>query len=492
MFTDPVITNSFVADGIVPDSYGYRTLLEHRARLFSVPHTPHGSLPPPGDHMDIITPAGTTSDTVRRSEPHPLSSPQAPDIRDGENALRTLANALDLSALGPLHPAFFAMMRVVPPPYTRRSADAVRRQRQREEISKPSLIDRVLRPLRTALLGGDIIRETEPVLLAWHWADDLLAIATGSEFDRVCAFHFGRQDWELAGERHHALVDMRCISFRPYAGRVLAIGGRKGLALLDRQVLVALPFRGHTDIRSLDWSPDGLLLASASASDNSVRLWDIATRTSRYVGTGAFVRFNPDPDAQLLFVADGAGLNFRLWNLRTWTSERWGSLSGPVVSASWIANGTTLLFSTLGQSCIHVLSLSRDKGADTAVTNVEMTVLPREGPGGTPILMEIDPSGERLAVVYEVPPGESPDIETNPVVRDDPHRRFAVALFATQFYPTFNMTPVGYIGGPGDCGPPVAIKFKPQPVGSAGATLACMWRSGQITFTHLFFTASRK
>lgn len=491
MFTDPVITNPFVADGIIPDKYGLRTLLEYRARLFSVPHTPRGTAPPPGDHMDIITAVGTTPDTSRKTELHPWSSPQAPDARDGEDALSALTKTLDLTTLGPLHPAFFAVMRVVPPPYIRRSADAERRKRQCEEHAPSSFVDRVLRMARAVVVGADIMREAEPMLLTWHWADDLLAVATGSELDRVCAFHFSKNDWELAGERHHSLIDMRCIAFRPYAGRALAIGGRRGLTLLDRRDLQTLHVRGHTHIHSLDWSPDGLLLASASSVDGSVRLWDVGTRTSRHVSAGALVRFNPDPDAQILFVADGAGLNFRLWNLRTWTSERWGSLSGPVVAATWTADGTALLFSTLGQSCIHVLSLSRDKGSDAAITNSQLTVLPREGPGGTPILIEVDPTSERLAVVYEVPGDESPGIETNPVVREDLHRRFAVAIYATQFHPTFSMVPIGYVGGPLDSGPPVAIKFKPVPIGAAGASLTCMWRSGQITFSHFFFNAAR-
>lgn len=542
MFADPVVTNPFVADGIVPEKYGNRTLLEYRARLFSVRPSSRTAPTPPGDHMDIITPAGSTPDAVRRSEPHPLSAPRAPDIREGEDALHALATSLDLTSLGPLHPSFYGIMRVVPPAYKRRSAIALRQYELKREgrhenddynyhetdntnPSNPSaatttpaaaagvttlstlkstitpllldflrfvrltLFSNLFRPLGL-VRSADKGREPEPSLLSWHWEDDLLAVVTGSDLDRICAFHFKTGEWELAGDRHVSLSNMQCVAFRPFAGRVVALGGRHGVTLLERQTLHKL--EGQTDICSLDWSPDGLWLAAASAADGRVKVWDVSTRTCRDLGKGALVKFNPNKDMRLLLVADGTGQTFYIWNLRTWARERWGSLSGPVVAATWTPDGSTLLFSTLGLSCIHILSLSSDRHSDSTITNYEMTALPREGPGGTPILLELDPTSERLAVIYEVPAEETPDIESSPLVRDDPHRRFAVALYATQFRPSFNITPIGYISGPIESGPPVAIKFKPVAVGTAGATLACMWRSGQITFTHLFFNPSRK
>lgn len=369
------------------------------------------------------------------------------------------------------------------------------------------------------LLGRHSVnRATEPSLLSWHWADEILAISTGHNLDKLCAFQFGKNQWEISGQPHRNLTHLTCIAFRPYAGRTLALGGKFGAFLLERQNLIPLVSTpldaSHANISCLDWSPEGHWLATASGDNQSVRVWDIATRTYRTLRyKGSFVKFNPNPTTHLLFVADAAGSNFRLWDLRNWKAERWGSLAGPVVSAAWSPDGSTLLFSTQNASCIHVLTLSNPsyqppasaahrslidnlnntiKGRETAITKVEMTVLPREGPGGSPIAMELDPTGERLAVIYEVPEDESPNIESNPTVKDDPHRRFSVALYATQFIPAFTMTPIGYINGPENAGPPVAIKFKPQPVGAAGATLACMWRSGQITFSHLFFNPSRR
>lgn len=589
MFTDPVITNPFVADGIIPETYGYRTVLEYRARLFCVAPSDSSSSTLHGDDMDIITPTGEpitpaptnpdapiVSETGSYHDDNVRSTPLAPDVREGERALRALANSLDLTALGPLHPTFYAIMRVVPPPFVRRSAVSAHRHRQQQyqwhhqqeqTLNDPNNNDsitntnnnnndnsadvvslsatsttlvattmlKLMQSFRTArsiflsliknetassvlrrimTLGGDgsnLYRDAEPSLLSWHWADDLLAISTGVDLDRICAFHFQSNDWSISGDRHNSLIDIRCLQFRPFAGRVLALGGRHGVHLLDRQDLISLNNNtdsSHIDICSLDWSPDGQWLASASAADGSIRIWDIATLQSRTLPySGAIVKFNPNRDAMMLFVADAAGTNFRLWDLRTWKTERWGSLSGPVIAATWSFDGSTLLFSTQNANCIHTLSLARPdnqavssgKGGigsfgagDASITHVEMTVLPREGPGGTPILLELDPTGERLAVVYEVPEEESPDIETSPHVRNDPHRRFAVALFSTQFIPSFIMAPIGYVSGPAGAGPPVAVKFKPQPVGEAGATLACMWRSGQITFTHLFFNAPRK
>lgn len=505
MFSDPVFANAFVADGVVPDSYGMRTIVEYRARLYAVPCN-SSSQSASEDRMDIITPSTQTPPMHRHPDGRPKSLPQAPDPQEGEQALRNLTQQLDLSAMGPLNPSLYAVLRVFPPHYARHSALAATRQHHATDNqntpTSPALA--LLNTLRNALPGTAAPgRDTELSLLSWHWADDLLAIATGTELDRLCAYHFGNAKWEMMGDRHRHFYAIRCLAFRPFAGRVLALGSRRGLALLHGQNVDILSPSSHTDILSLDWSPDGQLIASASAADGLVLLTDVATRISKVVSPGSFVCFCPARDTQTLFIADAAAVNFRIWDCRTWTCERWGSLSGPVVAATWSSDGSTLLFSTDGQGCIHVLSVGTDragagagggpagKNSDSTIAHVEMTTLPREGPGGTPVLLELDPTGERLAVAYEVPEEDvtAPD-NTAAFSGADPHRRFAVALYATQLRPCFAITPIGYVSGSAGSGPAVALKFKPRPVGAAGAMLSCMWRSGEVTFTHLFFNAS--
>lgn len=492
MFTDPVFTNAFVADGIIPEAYGRRTLVEYRSRLYTVPTNNHFSRSPSSDHMDIITPSNQHPDILRVPDSLQSDPPKAPDPEQGENSLRTLAKALDLSSMGSLNPSMYAVMRVAPPLYARKCSLA-EQLAQDEAACQKGYLQFIFSTLRNVVLGGEPKLDPELSLLSWHWADDILAVVSGLELDRIYAYHFAKSEWELTGERHHSLFDIRAVAFRPFAGRVLAIGCRRGVALLDGQDLTILPCPGHTSVQSIDWSPDGQLLASASSFDRSVRLWDIATRIRMRLGTGSFVSFCPDRHRRILFVADAAAVNFKVWDCRTWHCERWGSLSGPVVAATWSADGNTLLFSTQGQSCIHVLTLGNgDKGMESTITHVEMTSVPREGPGGTAILLELDPTGERLAVVYEVPADEYPGIEHNAVVKEDVHRRFAIALYATQLRPTLSMTSIGYVSGCEGSGPPVGIKFKPHAHGRSGAVLTCMWRNGEVSFTHLFFNAARE
>lgn len=493
MFSDPVFPNAFVVDGIVPERYGLRTVVEYRSRLYAVPHDDNVSHRPADDHMDVITPtsrkglrSGLSSDSQH------IVSVQGPDPQQGERALRHLATDLDLSSLGALNPIMFATLLVMPPAYVRNSLMAEKRKQSNDQ--KPtSYVQSTLKKLRAIAIGGDPQRDTEPSLLTWHWGADILAIATGTELDRICAYNFVSGEWELPGERHHALFDIRSLAFRPFGGRTLAIGCRRGVALLDGQRLDFLLYRSHTDIVSLDWSADGQYIASASAADGSVRLWDVATRLSVKLCSGSFVKFSPAVDSKMLFIADAAAVNFKLWDCRTQSFERWGSLSGPVVAATWSADGRALAFSTQGQSCIHVLSVGTgaEGVSDSIMAHHEMTALPKEGPGGTPIQLEFDPTTERLAVIYEVPGEDMSSKDAGAFPTDDPHRRFAVSLYAVQLRSTFGMTPVGYVSGPKGSGPPTAIKFKPRPIAGAGAMLSCLWRNGEITFTHLFFNASR-
>lgn len=493
MFSDPVFPNAFVVDGIIPERYGLRTVVEYRSRLYSVPHYDRLSHPPTDDHMDIITP--TPQKSLRPMSPpehQQNSAAQAPDPQQGEHALRHLASGLDLSSLGALNPIMFSTLRVVPPAYVRISLLAEKRKQSNDQ--KPaSYVQSTLNKLRTIALRGEPKRDTEPSLLSWHWGADILAIATGAELDRICAYNFVTSEWELPGERHHAIFNIRALAFRPYGGRTLAIACHRGVALLDGQRLEILPWRTHTNIISVDWSADGQYVASASAADGSVRLWDVATRLSIKLCTGSFVKFSPAVDSKMLFIADATAVNFKLWDCRTQSFERWGSLSGPVVAATWSSDGRILAFSTQGQSCIHVLSVGTGVNgvSESTMAHVEMTALPREGPGGTPIQLEFDPTGERLAAIYEVPDEDVSSADAGAFPTEDSHRRFVVALYAVQLRSTFGMTPIGYVSGPEGSGPPIAIKFKPRPIAGAGAMLSCMWRNGEISFTHLFFNASR-
>ncbi|KAI0557056.1 WD40/YVTN repeat-like containing protein [Gracilaria domingensis] len=250
---------------------------------------------------------------------------------------------------------------------------------------------------------SDSVSEVDDVLRDLARQIDVAAVATGPHLDRICALNFATSTWEATGERVPQLAGTRCIAFRPYAGRSLAIGCEAGVILMEGHRMIRLCEGTHRQVLSLDWSPDGTKLAASSKEDGSVRIWDVATRRSAYVGRGAMVKFSPGGVQPYLFVASANTADFLLWSCDTWKHEKWGSLSGPV-----------------GESAIHVMKVAQSSGSETRVVHSEITTLPSEGPGGTPILLEIDPTGERLAVAYDVPRIHKSDLQSLCTLRSCP------------------------------------------------------------------------
>ncbi|PXF41376.1 Aladin [Gracilariopsis chorda] len=483
--------NAFASVGIVPEDHGFRTVAEYRGRLFTVPSMlqPHQRQ---AEHMDAITPANNSS-TATPQNVWATSQKGYKELRDtaqeAEDVLRNLARQIDVAGMAYYDQRFFLVLYMIPPMYLTNTPRAVVVRPTSTNPKTP--VERLQDLFYKYWNGPKPQHEVQMSLLTWHWAADLVAVATGPHLDRICAFNFATGTWETSGQRMPNLSGSRCIAFRPFAGRSLAIGCDNGVFLMEGDKLTLLDDASHRQVLSLDWSPDGTKLAASSLETGCVRLWDIATRYSIHVDRGTIVKFSPGGFKTYLFVASAVSPDFRLWSCDTWKCERWGSLSGPVMAATWSKDGTTLLFSTKGESAIHVMTVGQANGSETRAVHSEVTALPREGPGGTPILMELDASGERLAVAYDVPHQNRTEANTSDdQVSEDPHRRFAVALYATQLSPTFLMRPIGYVNGPYGSGPPVALKFKANVESGRGAILSCFWKNGQLSFSQLAFNAS--
>eukprot|EP00178_Gracilaria_changii_P007620 TRINITY_DN2399_c0_g1_i1.p2 TRINITY_DN2399_c0_g1~~TRINITY_DN2399_c0_g1_i1.p2 ORF type:complete len:495 (+),score=51.00 TRINITY_DN2399_c0_g1_i1:2927-4411(+) len=493
MVAEPRLANAFAIVGLIPEDHGFRTVAEYRGRLLTVP-TRALRRPQQHDHdEDAIAAADDATasalDTLDASRNGFLDATDG--VNEIDNVLRDLARQMDVAGMSCYEPRLFIVIRLVPPMYLADTPRAILVQAIPSERNTP--LQRLQKWLSTYWHGPKSDNQVHMSLLTWHWATDLLAVATGPHLDRICALNFATSTWEAPGERAPQLSGTRCIAFRPYAGRSLAIGCDAGVILMEGHNMVRLCEGSHRQVLSLDWSPDGTKLAASSRENGSVRIWDVATRRSAYVGRGALVRFSPGGAQTYLFVASPNTPDFLLWSCDTWKHEKWGSLSGPVMAATWSKDGSTLLFSTQGESAIHVMRIAQNSASETRVVHSEVTTLPSEGPGGTPILMELDPTGERLAVAYDVPVHRRTEADASlDFMAEDPHKRFAVALYATQLSPTFLMRPIGYINGPYGSGPPVAIKFKAHMGGAQGAVLSCLWKNGSLCFTQLAFNASRR
>lgn len=488
MGVDINFSNAFAADGIVPPPYGLRAVVEYRTQLFTLPKydaSPMFGNPRLEQAMDAISPHQTDASTAPRSSGGLLL---LPDSGEREFALRKLSKEIEMEGMRLLDPRYLHVLRVDRPMFLGgRVRPMYVQQKVEQEEPESSGLGRLVNWFRPSPPR----REPEGLLISWHWTDELLAIATGAYLDRIFAYNFRTERWETDGRRITNLNGIRCIAFRPCAGRVLAVGCKKGLFLIRGQEIEQLVLSGHTDVMSLDWSADGTKLASASATDGTVQLWDIGTGKSVYVDRGGIVRFGRGQGSRFLFVGNASSSCFRLWCCESWQCERWGSLSGPVTAMTWSPDGMMLLFSTEGESAIHVICIGGSSASDeTRVVHTELTGLPREGPGGTPIILDMDDTGERFAVVYETPDDDLGENDDD-VLDTDSHKRFAVALFATQLHPYFRISPVGYISGPENSGPAVAVKFKPRYGVQASSVLSCMWRNGNVTFTQLLFNPTR-
>ena len=88
----------------------------------------------------------------------------------------------------------------------------------------------------------------------------------------------------------------------------------------------------HQPVTSLSWNPQGSLLLSSSAADNTMYVWNTASElkvpVKRISGGGIHLaKWSPVGSAVMSATTSTV---FRIWNTSNWLPERWNVLSGHI------------------------------------------------------------------------------------------------------------------------------------------------------------------
>lgn len=156
--------------------------------------------------------------------------------------------------------------------------------------------------------------------MEWHPHTTKLAVATWDDSVRI--YSSDTQLIPILKCKNQSSVS--CLAWRPFSASELAVGCEEGVIVwvIDPNSVVTRPSMscgqvlkqpGHSPVTSVEWSPKGDLLLTASVVDTSMYLWDVSMEKyvalKRFGGGGvSFVTWSPD--SSKVFTATGR-LTFR-------------------------------------------------------------------------------------------------------------------------------------------------------------------------------------
>ncbi|XP_057375702.1 aladin-like isoform X1 [Daphnia carinata] len=337
------------------------------------------------------------------------------------------------------------------------------------------VVQHVFMPLSNMSSGIDTITmfshtkdwSTSPArYLAWHPHCNKLAVATR---DDTVLVYTGSASTPVV-VRHSSQKNISSMSWRPLCSAQLAVGCASGVALWtvdpaslgtrpSASCLTTLPH--PTSINSVAWDPQGKFLASGSAQDSSLYIWNVENREATLLqkirgGGYTFLTWSPTGDRLL---ACTPGNVFKIWETRTWSAEIWDVMNGYVQSAAWSPCGTKAIFADSAQPTLYCVSKICSTKAATVVADFTETQSSEATGRLSRLVQDLawDSRGERLAVTFR-----SSDY---------------VALFRTRYSPTLSLFPCGILKGEPD---EVASTIQFKPDFENGALLTVAWSSGRI------------
>ncbi|KOX78535.1 Zinc finger protein GLIS3 [Melipona quadrifasciata] len=264
--------------------------------------------------------------------------------------------------------------------------------------------------------------------ISWHPHCARLAVATRDDRIRI----FSHEIPIISILKHSAQKSVCCISWRPLAGKQLAVACHAGVLIWTIELGAASNFlshavllkqRNHTPVTSVVWHPQGDLLVSCSPTDTRMLIWDTSKKESvplRRVGGDGLCFACWSPCGSRLFSATCRNI-FRVWNTGVatlWHADKWTVPIGRVAVACFGPN-LTLLFATdedsgkifflpLQENIFDVKKLSLDD-VKMAVPLIDLTKVNFLDDnyvtvGGRITAMKWDPTGRYLAILFQDSP----------------------------------------------------------------------------------------
>lgn len=250
--------------------------------------------------------------------------------------------------------------------------------------------------------------------------------------------------------KHGLQKGICCMAWRPWSPSELAIGTQNGILLwtienflqnssIKSQSLL-LKHESHAPVTSLQWNPNGTLLASASTSEADILIWDVdrnECQPLKRVGSPAAL-LSWAPNSSTLCTTTTTNI-FRIWKTNKWTMERWQIGSGTIQSLVWSPCSTFLLFITTDEPFLYSLGFVEDYVFTNGNTNkqampvVDLSKMEVNGMeiGGKAQTLAMSPQGSLLAVSFK---------DTN-----------AIAVFSVSIRKfLLNVTALGLINGLGN------------------------------------------
>ena len=350
--------------------------------------------------------------------------------------------------------------------------------------------------VRESLREKDPKRKRTSMVKAFdsHPYSQLLAVI--HKDDSLNIFNVKAQSWERVGVYHEFQRDVTCVKWSPLNRTMAALGCKTGVCLWTKDCtwMNFIRFAGGTPVTALAWSPNGRLLAVASAHSSSIVIAEVSTKrqTTLPRAMHGVKCLQWSSNGQFLLTSSLSGKSFRVWECATWSSELWADFPGVIEAITFTPDGRSVSVLTKidgkatelkeePTSTLYLITLSKAPKIEGVLSPVTLQLGDDVGqavtygigraPSAAVSQMCWDPTGQRLAIAFEGAPG--------------------IALYSVQrtLDQQYEYSFIGCVWGP-IATTPYLIQFMPK--FKPGAMLTCAFSHtdndhASLTFVPMYF-----